>query len=178
MKTRIPPGFDTGLQALAERSVRFARDGYVRPPGFLGVAGMKLLRDEVWGRLRFVFRADHRFYREHGLYDYPQRDLKMRGINLVMGILTGIRRSGRNSNSASRAKRSSRFGRCFAAKRKHRGHGAKTRETAQAVPEREGRFDRMIPLSRMLLMLAAVSLMTAAPCSRSKKTIPFPWIPA
>ncbi len=81
---------DTGLQALAERSVRFARDGYVRPPGFLGVAGMKLLRDEVWGRLRFVFRADHRFYREHGLYDYPQRDLKMRGINLVMGILTGI----------------------------------------------------------------------------------------
>lgn len=81
---------DEGLQALAERSVRFAREGYVRPPGFLGVAGTKMFRDEVWGRLRFVFRADHRFYRDHGLYDFPQKDWKMRGINLGMGVLTGI----------------------------------------------------------------------------------------
>jgi multimeric flavodoxin WrbA len=81
---------DAGLRMLAERSVRFARDGYVRPPGFLGVAGMKLLRDEVWGRLRFVFQADHRFYSSQGLYDFPQKDLKMRGANLVMGGLLKI----------------------------------------------------------------------------------------
>ncbi|PKN34958.1 MAG: hypothetical protein CVU61_06260 [Deltaproteobacteria bacterium HGW-Deltaproteobacteria-19] len=81
---------DAGLQALAERSVRFAREGYVKPPGFLGVAGIKLFRDEIWGRLRFVFQADHRFYASHGLYDFPQKDLKMQGANFVMGALLKI----------------------------------------------------------------------------------------
>lgn len=81
---------DAGLRALAERSVRFAREGYTRPADFLGVAGMKLFRDEVWGRLRFVFQADHRFYASRGLYDFPQKDLKMRGTNAVMGALLRV----------------------------------------------------------------------------------------
>jgi multimeric flavodoxin WrbA len=55
------------LQSLAERLVRFADSGYVQPATFLGVGGMKIFRDDIWGRLRVVFRADHRAYKRMGI---------------------------------------------------------------------------------------------------------------
>ena len=33
-----------------------------------------MFRDEVWGRLRTVFQADHRAYKELGWYDCPMWD--------------------------------------------------------------------------------------------------------
>jgi hypothetical protein len=54
------------------------------------VGGMKVLRDDVWGKLRFPFQADHRFYKEHGLYDFPQRKYKSRLINSILILLTKI----------------------------------------------------------------------------------------
>lgn len=81
---------DAYLQGLAQSAVEFAREGYIRPRSFPGVAGMKLFRDEIWGRLRFVFRADHLYYKKHGLYDFPQKDFKMQGINLVLCLLNRI----------------------------------------------------------------------------------------
>ncbi len=56
----------------------------------LGVAGRKLFRDEVWGNLRMVFQADHRYYRSHGLYDFPTRSLKTRVVEGSMMLLTRI----------------------------------------------------------------------------------------
>ena len=78
------------LQDLARRLVRFAAADYVRPPTFLGVAGIKLFRDEIWGRLRMVFQADHRAYKRLGLYDFPQKDVRTRAINLVVPLLLRI----------------------------------------------------------------------------------------
>ena len=46
----------------------------VPPATFLGVGGMKIFRDEVFGGLRIVFKADHREYRETGVYDFPLRN--------------------------------------------------------------------------------------------------------
>jgi multimeric flavodoxin WrbA len=81
---------DARLQCLAQRVVHLAEKNYKKPITFLGVGGMKILRDEVWGRLRFPFQADHQFYKEHRLYDFPQRKYKSRLINSILILLTKI----------------------------------------------------------------------------------------
>ena len=41
----------------------------------------------MWGRLRFPFRMDHLYYKTHGLYDFPQNNLKSRFQNVFMLFL-------------------------------------------------------------------------------------------
>ncbi len=65
---------DTRLQELARQGIVFTNSGYVQPSTFLGVGAHKVFRDEVWGRLRTVFQADHRAYKKHGWYDFPMWD--------------------------------------------------------------------------------------------------------
>jgi multimeric flavodoxin WrbA len=78
------------LDALAERLVRLARTGYIRPRTFLGIAGMKVFRDDIWGGLRIVFRADHKAYKKLGVYDFPQRSW-LRRIAVSLGwLITGL----------------------------------------------------------------------------------------
>ena len=79
---------DNLLQNLAERLVRFADNGYTRPATFLGVGGTKLFRDAMWGRLRFPFRADYLLYKKLGVFDFPQKQYKMRIQNAVMLLLS------------------------------------------------------------------------------------------
>ncbi len=81
---------DALLRELARRTVRLAGQGYTQPPDYLGVGGMKIFRDEVWGGLRFVFQADHRYYKKHGYYDFPQKDFKTRRLNFLMVFMTKI----------------------------------------------------------------------------------------
>ncbi len=81
---------DGRLQYLAEGSIRLAEKSYIKPKTFLSVAGMKIFRDDVWGKLRFPFQADHRFYKENRLYDFPQRDYKSRLMNSILILLTRI----------------------------------------------------------------------------------------
>jgi hypothetical protein len=64
--------------------------GYIPPPTFYQVAGNKLFRDTIWGRLRPVFQADHRYYKEHGMYNFPQKHYKWRMINSLLVMLTKI----------------------------------------------------------------------------------------
>jgi multimeric flavodoxin WrbA len=81
---------DVALDQLAERMVRFAQAHYIRPRTFLGVAGMKIFRDDIWSQLRVVFRADHRAYKRLGFYDFPQRKI---GKRILMGLawfITGL----------------------------------------------------------------------------------------
>jgi hypothetical protein len=84
------PQIDATLQSLAKRLISFSEKDYIKPRTFLGVGGMKILRDDVWGRLRFPFQADHEFYKRHGLYDFPQRDYKARMIATLLRLLTII----------------------------------------------------------------------------------------
>jgi len=81
---------DALLQGLAERLIRYAGEDYVKPRTFLAVGGRKLFRDDVWGRLRFPFLADHRYYQKHGVYDFPQKDYRARATNAVMVLLTKV----------------------------------------------------------------------------------------
>jgi multimeric flavodoxin WrbA len=81
---------DGRLQNLATRAVRFAESGYIEPATFLGVGGWKVFRDDIWGRLRTAFQADHRSYKELGIYDFPQRDLRTRLMTWFMAPLIKI----------------------------------------------------------------------------------------
>ena len=64
---------DAGIDGLARRLAWAAEVGYQKPATFLGVAGMKIFRDEIYGDLRIVFKADHRAYKREGVYNFPQR---------------------------------------------------------------------------------------------------------
>jgi len=68
-----PAAIDDRIDALADRCIRLAESGYVTPMTFPAVAGRKLFRDEIWSDLRAVFKADHRYYKKHGFYDFPQK---------------------------------------------------------------------------------------------------------
>ena len=64
---------------------------YVQPRNFWGVGGMKIFRDLIW-IMRGLMKADHEFYKKHGVYDFPQKQrLKM----MVMCLLGAMVRNPR-----------------------------------------------------------------------------------
>jgi len=65
---------DALLQNFASRCVQLSAESYIRPHTFLGVGGHKIFRDFIWARARFPFLADFKFYRKHGMFDFPQKD--------------------------------------------------------------------------------------------------------
>jgi multimeric flavodoxin WrbA len=81
---------DRAVGALAHRLADAAAAGYVAPATFLGVGLGKVFRDDVYSRLRFPFQADHRFYKAHGLYDFPQKDYRARLTAALMGLLVRV----------------------------------------------------------------------------------------
>jgi multimeric flavodoxin WrbA len=81
---------DALLQNFAERLVSYSEKGYIRTKNFLAVGGQKVFRDDIWGRLRMIWQADHKYYIKHGKYDFPQKDLKMWIFNPVMLLLSKI----------------------------------------------------------------------------------------
>ena len=81
---------DTMITAAARDLAEFAEKKIKMPRSFLGAAGMKLFRDEVFSELRFVFQQDHKYYRKHGIYDFPQKRILFRIIISALVLLTKI----------------------------------------------------------------------------------------
>ena len=81
---------DENLRALAHRLISSASRGYIRPMTFLGVGARKVFRDDIYSRLRFPFRADHAYYKKHGLYDFPQKQYGVLIRNGIFGLLNRI----------------------------------------------------------------------------------------
>jgi len=75
---------DSSIQGLAERMVFYAESGFIRPQNFLKVGGHKIFRDEIFGHIRSVWQADHRYYRKHGLYDFEHKKRGMRIMNFFL----------------------------------------------------------------------------------------------
>ena len=78
---------DRLLDEFACRTVECVEAGYVRPLTFLGKGGKKILRDEIWASMRFVFPLDHQYYKRHGMYDFPRRSMKTRVTEAFLGLL-------------------------------------------------------------------------------------------
>lgn len=73
---------DALLHDFARRLVTFSNTDYIKPLTFLGEGGRKIFRDDIYGRNRFVFMADHEYYEKHGLYDtFPQNDERAKKLN-------------------------------------------------------------------------------------------------
>lgn len=74
------------LDALA-KSLEYALENqYVPPQNFLGIGGMKIFRDLIW-QMQGLMRADHKFYKAHGQYDFPQ---KHRGRMIAMYLVGSL----------------------------------------------------------------------------------------
>ena len=74
------------------RSSAMTHSGYIAPAGFPVVGGHKVFRDEIWGHMRAVFRADHAWYKKNGMYDFPQNNLRDRVYTTLLSLFLSIPR--------------------------------------------------------------------------------------
>jgi multimeric flavodoxin WrbA len=77
---------DAEIDRLAARLDYAISHKYSQPRNFYGVGGMKIFRDLIW-LMRGMMKADHRFYKEHGIYDFPQ---KKKGTVLKMYLVGAL----------------------------------------------------------------------------------------
>ncbi|MBQ3151526.1 MAG: NAD(P)H-dependent oxidoreductase [Clostridia bacterium] len=71
---------DEQIDILA-KSLEFAIEtGHTAPQNFWGVGGMKIFRDLIY-QMRGMMRADHKFYKKQGIYDFPQKN---KGKSMLM----------------------------------------------------------------------------------------------
>ena len=70
------------------KSLYFAlKNRYNPPQNFYGIGGMKIFRDLIW-LMQGMMKADHKFYKAHGQYDFPQKKFgRMLMMYLVGGLL-------------------------------------------------------------------------------------------
>jgi len=59
---------------------------YQPPQNFYGIGGMKIFRDLIW-LMQGMMKADHKFYKAHGQYDFPQKN---RGTMLKMYLVGSL----------------------------------------------------------------------------------------
>ena len=74
---------NAAIDAMAKKLDYALENAYVPPQNFFGVGGMKIFRDLIW-LMQGMMRADHKFYKAHGQYDFPQ---KQRGKMLAMYLV-------------------------------------------------------------------------------------------
>jgi hypothetical protein len=75
------------IDALAANLNYALETRYVPPQNFYGIGGMKIFRDLIW-QMQGMMKADHKFYKKHGQYDFPQKKWPtMLKMYLVGGLL-------------------------------------------------------------------------------------------
>lgn len=79
---------DERLDAFATKLITSSTLNYAKPSTFLGVGGMKIFRDAIWGNLRFPFVADYKAYKKLKVFDFPQKNLKARFVNALLIMLS------------------------------------------------------------------------------------------
>ena len=63
---------DRAIDLLAQRLEYALEHKYNPPQNFYGIGGMKVFRDLIW-LMQGMMQADHKFYKSHGQYDFPQK---------------------------------------------------------------------------------------------------------
>ncbi len=63
---------NAAIDDLVRRLCYALENKYVPPQNFYGIGGMKVFRDLIWLMQGFM-KADHKFYKAHGQYDFPQK---------------------------------------------------------------------------------------------------------
>ena len=78
---------DSEIDRLASTLYYAIENDYQPPKNFYGVGGLKIFRDLIY-QMQGLMKEDHRFYKEHGFYDFPQKKKAMvAGMYLVGSML-------------------------------------------------------------------------------------------
>jgi len=77
---------DAQIDRLAKALAYAVEHSYVPPSNFYGVGGMKVFRDLIW-IMQGMMKADHKFYKAHGQYDFPQKQWKTMLKMYLVGAL-------------------------------------------------------------------------------------------
>ena len=77
------------IQSLAQNLAFAIENQLSRPANFYGVGGMKIFRDLIY-TMQGLMRADHRYYKSHGIYDFPQKQKKRLWQMRLVGMLLAI----------------------------------------------------------------------------------------
>lgn len=77
---------DASIDRLAKSLTYAILHRYRQPQNFYGVGGMKIFRDLIY-LMQGMMKADHRFYKAHGQYDFPQ---KKRGTMVKMYLVGAL----------------------------------------------------------------------------------------
>lgn len=73
------------LEGLARKTAWALEERPQRPVSFLGVGGLKIFRDLIYV-MRGLMQEDHKFYKAHGFYDFPQQQVG----KILQGQLLGL----------------------------------------------------------------------------------------
>ena len=78
---------DMEVDKLAKSLTFILETKHTAPRNFWGVGGMKIFRDLIY-QMRGMMRADHKFYKKQGIYDFPQKkkltSLKMYLVGMLL----------------------------------------------------------------------------------------------
>ena len=78
---------DNAIDQLCAKLTYALEQKYLPPQNFYGIGGMKVFRDLIW-LMQGMMRADHKFYKAHGQYDFPQKQWpKMLAIYALGALL-------------------------------------------------------------------------------------------
>ena len=78
---------DAETDRLVKTLVYAVRNRYTQPQNFYGVGGLKIFRDLIY-QMQGLMKEDHRFYKEHGFYDFPQKKKgRIAGMYLVSALM-------------------------------------------------------------------------------------------
>ena len=77
---------DGTIDRLAQTLTYALEKRYVPPQNFYGVGGMKIFRDLIW-LMQGMMKADHKFFKSHGQYDFPQKQRATKWKMHLVGAL-------------------------------------------------------------------------------------------
>lgn len=77
---------DSEIDKMCEKLEYALGNSYVPPQNFYGIGGMKIFRDLIW-LMQGIMKADHKFYKAHKQYDFPQ---KKRGTMIAMHLVGAL----------------------------------------------------------------------------------------
>ena len=92
---------DAAIDQMASTLAWALDHGHTQPKNFLGVGGMRIFRDLIW-LMQGMMKEDHRFFKSHGQYDFPQKQwptmLKMYAVGSLLANPKVLAKMGNKMN--------------------------------------------------------------------------------
>ncbi len=77
---------DSAIDRLVEELSYSLENKNTGPQNFYGIGGMKIFRDLIY-QMRGMMKADHKFFKSHGQYDFPQKNPGRIALMYLVGAM-------------------------------------------------------------------------------------------